>query len=153
MIIPGACNPVISKNDSVFIFTLKKNGKTRILCSYKSGTWKKPVDITQQLGGNDKFYSNSITADGKFLVINMDDGGDGNLYYTERKDSTWTKIKSFGKPVNTMYWEAFGFITPDGKTLYLASNRTGGQGELDIWSSVKGDDGRWEHTGKLRRCY
>ena len=28
---PGACNPVISKNDSVFIFTMKKDGKTRIL--------------------------------------------------------------------------------------------------------------------------
>ena len=82
---PGACNPVLSKNDSVFVFTQKQEGKTRILCSYKSGTWKEPVDITKQLGGYDRFYSNSITGDGKMLIIYMDDGGDGNLYYCQEK--------------------------------------------------------------------
>lgn len=141
---PGACNPVVSKNDSVFVFTLKEDGKTRIMCSYKSGTWKRPVDITRQLGGYDRFYSNSITGDGRLLIIYMDDGGDGNLYYSQRKDTTWTKIKSLGKYINTIYWESHGFITPDGKTMYLASNRPGGEGELDIWISEKADDGTWK---------
>ena len=49
----------------------------------------------------------------------MDDGGDGNLYYSQRKDSTWTKIKSVGKPINTIYWQSHGFITPDGKNNVL----------------------------------
>ena len=140
---PGACNPVLSKNDSVFIFTQKEEGKTRILCSYKSGTWKIPVDITKQLGGFDRFYSNSITGDGKLLIIYMDDGGDGNLYYSERKDSTWSKIKSVGKPINTIYWQSDGFITPDGQTMYFASNKPGGEGELDIWYSEKNASGKW----------
>ena len=140
---PGACNPVLSKNDSVFVFTAKNNGKTKILCSYKSGTWRRPVDITRQLGGYDRFYSNSITGDGKMLIIYMDDGGDGNLYYSQRKDSIWTKIKSIGKPVNTIYWQSHGFITPDGKTLYFSSNKPGGEGELDIWTSEKTGDGKW----------
>jgi outer membrane protein OmpA-like peptidoglycan-associated protein len=141
---PGACNPVLSKNDSVFIFTQKKDGKTRILCSYKSDTWKRPVDITRQLGGIDRFYSNSITGDGRLLIIYLDDGGDGNLYYSQRKDTTWTKIKSIGRNINTIYWESHGFITPDGKTLYFASNKPGGEGELDIWISEKDDDGTWK---------
>ncbi|MCX6325928.1 MAG: OmpA family protein [Bacteroidia bacterium] len=141
---PGACNPVVSKNDSVFIFTHKKDGKTRILCSYKSGTWNRPIDITRQLGGYDRFYSNSITGDGKQLIIYMEDGNDGNLYYSHRKDTTWTKIKSVGKNINTIYYESHGFITPDGKTMYLASNRPGGEGELDIWFSEKDDDGTWK---------
>jgi len=140
---PGASNPVLSRNDSVFVFTQKKDGKTQILCSYKSDTWERPGDITQQLGGYDRFYSNSITGNGKLLVLYMDDGGDGNLYYSLRKDSTWTKIKSFGKPVNTIYWQSHGFITPDGKTLYFSSNKPGGEGELDIWYSEKSDDGKW----------
>ena len=140
---PGACNPVLSRNDSVFVFTLKKDGKTRILCSYKSGTWKRPADITQQLGGYDRFYSNSITGDGKLLIIYMDDGGDGNLYYSQRNDTTWTRIKSIGRPVNSIYWQSHGFITPDGKTMYFSSNRPGGEGELDIWTSEKSKDGTW----------
>ena len=130
---PGACNPVLSKNDSVFIFTQKEEGKTRILCSYKTGIWKKPVDITKQLGGHDLLYSNSITGDGSLLIIYMYTGGTGNLYYSQRKDSIWTKIKSFGKPINTIYWQSHGFITPDGNSMYFASNRPGGEGELDIW--------------------
>ncbi|HZY25353.1 MAG TPA: OmpA family protein, partial [Bacteroidales bacterium] len=140
---PGACNPVLSKNDSVFIFTQKENGKTHIFCSYKTGTWKRPVDISRQLGGADKFYSNSITSDGKFLVIYLEEAGNGNLYYSQRKDSTWTRIKSFPKPVNSIYWQSFGFITPDGKSIYFSSNRPGGYGELDIWFSEKNDAGKW----------
>jgi outer membrane protein OmpA-like peptidoglycan-associated protein/tetratricopeptide (TPR) repeat protein len=140
---PGASNPVLSKNDSVFVFTQKNDGKTSILCSYKSGTWQNPVNITEQLGGYDRFYSNSITADGKLLIIYMDDGGDGNLYYSLRKDTIWTKIKSIGKPINSIYWESHGFITPDGKTIYFSSNRPGGQGELDIWYSEKIANGKW----------
>jgi|WetSurMetagenome_2_1015567.scaffolds.fasta_scaffold02475_4 outer membrane protein OmpA-like peptidoglycan-associated protein len=140
---PGACNPVLAKNDSVFIFTLKQEGKTRIFCSYKTGTWQRPVDITKQLGGFDRFYSNSITGNGKLLIIYMDDGGDGNLYYSQRKDTTWSKIKSVGKPINTIYWQSHGFITPDGKTMYFSSNKPGGEGELDIWVSEKTDNGSW----------
>ncbi len=140
---PGACNPVLSKNDSVFIFTQKENGKTRILCSYKSGSWKRPADITDQLGGYDRFYSNSVTGDGKLLIIYMDDGGDGNLYYSQRKDSTWSKIKSVGRPINTIYWQADGFITPDGNAMYFSSNKPGGEGDLDIWYSEKTSEGKW----------
>ncbi|MCX6333191.1 MAG: tetratricopeptide repeat protein [Bacteroidia bacterium] len=109
---PGACNPVLSRNDSIFIFTQKTGDKTRILCSYKKGAWLPPEDITKQLGGYDRFYSNSITGDGKFLVLYLDDGGDGNLYFCERKYNAWTRIKNPGKPINTIYWESHGFITP-----------------------------------------
>jgi outer membrane protein OmpA-like peptidoglycan-associated protein len=146
---PGACNPVISKNDSVFVFTQKSGGKTRILCSYKKGDWNTPVDITRSLGGYDRFYSNSITGDGKTLVLCKDDGGDGNLYFSERKDSTWSRAKGAGRNINSIYWESHGFITPDGKKLYFSSNRTGGVGELDIWSATKNNDGSWNQPVNL----
>jgi outer membrane protein OmpA-like peptidoglycan-associated protein/tetratricopeptide (TPR) repeat protein len=142
---PGASDPVLAKNDSVFVFTQKTGDKTKIFCSYKKGTWQTPVDITKKLGGYDRFYSNSITGDGRTLVIYMDDGGDGNLYYSIRKDSTWSKIKSFGKPINTIYWESHGFITPDNGKLYFSSNRPGGFGELDIWVAERKDNGSWNN--------
>jgi len=146
----GACNPVISRNDSVFVFTQENNGKTRILCSYKKNkNWGTPSDITQQLGGYDRFYSNSITGDGSILVLYMDDGGDGNLYLSHRTDSSWSKIKGPGKNINSIYWESHGFITPDGKTLFFSSNRPGGEGDLDIWSSVKNEDDSWNKPVNL----
>jgi outer membrane protein OmpA-like peptidoglycan-associated protein len=141
---PGACNPVLAKNDSVFVFTVKNEGRTQIYCSYKKKTWDRPSNITNQLGGFDRFYTNSITGDGKLLVMYMDDGGDGNLYYSQRIDTTWSKIKSVGKYVNSIYWEADGFITPDNKTMYFSSNRPGGEGDLDIWTSQRLADGTWD---------
>lgn len=141
---PGACNPVLSKNDSVFVFTVKNNGITQIFCSFKKETWERPTNITKQLGGFNRFYSNSITGDGRTLILFMDDGDDGNLYYSHRNDTSWTHIKSVGKYVNSIYWESFGFITPDGNTMYFSSNRPGGEGELDVWTSRKIHDGSWE---------
>jgi len=141
---PGACNPVLAKNDSVFVFTVKNEGITQVYCSYKNKNWGRPSNITKQLGGYDRFYTNSITGDGKLLVMYMDDGGDGNLYYSQRSDTTWSKIKSVGKYVNSIYWEADGFITPDGKTMYFSSNRPDGEGDLDIWTSQKLADGSWD---------
>lgn len=150
---PGACNPVISKNDSVFIFTQNNEGITRIFCSYKNNdSWGTPVDITQQLGGYDRFYSNSITGDGRLLVLYMDDGGDGNLYFSERDGNKWSKIRNPGRNINSIYWESHGFITPDGNTLYFSSNRSGGSGDLDIWISKKDEDGSWKdpvNCGKI----
>lgn len=146
---PGACNPVISRNDSVFVFTWKVEGKTKIMCSYKNMEWGAPSDITGKLGGYDRLYSNSITGDGRLLFLFMDDGADGNLYTSQRKDTIWTKIKGAGKTINTIYWESHGFITPDGKTLYFSSNRPNGEGELDIWSATRNDDGSWDDPVNL----
>ncbi|MGB8490248.1 MAG: hypothetical protein WCE64_04265, partial [Bacteroidales bacterium] len=147
---PGACNPVLSKDDSVFIFTEKNEGKTKVFCSYKvDKVWQRPHNITKQLGDYNRFYTNSITGDGRMLILFMDDGADGNLYYSVRKDTTWSKIKSVGKYVNSIYWESFGFITPDGKTMYFSTNRPGGEGELDIWSSQHLADGSWEKPVNL----
>jgi len=140
---PGAINPVLAKNDSVFVFTQKQDGKTKVFCSYKTGTWNRPTDITEQLGGFDRFYTNSITGDGKYLIVYLDDGGDGNLYYSQRYDANWSKVKSIGKPINTIYWQAHGFITPDGRFLFFSSNKPGGEGELDIWYSEKDASGEW----------
>ena len=147
---PGAMNPVLARNDSVFVFTVRNQGRTQIYCSYKNaGIWQKPSNITRQLGGYDRLYTNSITGDGRILIMFMDDGGDGNLYYSQRTDTTWTRIKSVGRYVNSIYWEAHGFISPNGRTMYFSSNRPGGEGELDIWVSQRAPDGTWERPVNL----
>jgi outer membrane protein OmpA-like peptidoglycan-associated protein len=139
----GAMNPVISENDSVFIFTRAELGINHIYCSYKNNGWQKPTDITAQLGGYDNLCSNSITGQGDMLIVYMDDGADGNLFSSTRKGLKWTKLKKLNKNINTKYWEAHGFITPDGKKLFFSSNRPEGFGELDLWVSEKNENGDW----------
>jgi outer membrane protein OmpA-like peptidoglycan-associated protein len=146
---PGATNPVLSENDSVFVFTRKVNGTNHIFCSYKTNGWQTPVDITSQLGGYDNICSNSMTARGDIMIIYMDDGADGNLFMSSRKGTVWTKMRKLNKNINTKYWEAHGFITPDGKQLYFSSNRPEGLGELDIWYSQRDEDGNWGSAKNL----
>jgi outer membrane protein OmpA-like peptidoglycan-associated protein len=140
---PGASMPVISANDSVFVFTQKVRGKNHIFCSYNTGGWETPIDITSQLGQYDNIETNSITRNGDLLILYMDDGADGNLYSSSRKGSRWSGMRKLNKNINTKYWEAFGFITPDGNQIFFSSNRPGGFGELDIYVSRRDANGNW----------
>ncbi len=140
---PGASFPVLSQNDSVFIFTLKEKDRNHIYCSFNNSGWEKPVDITNQLGGYGNICSNSMTARGDVMIVYMDDGTDGNLFISSRKGQTWSRVKKLNKNIDSKYWEAFGFITPDGKHLYFSSNRSGGYGDLDIWVSDINEDNNW----------
>ena len=42
-------------------------------------------------------------------------------------------------------------LSPDGKTMYFASDRPGGFGGTDLYKTVKGDDGRWSAPVNLGR--
>jgi hypothetical protein len=90
---PGACNPVLAKNDSVFIFTVKNEGITQVYCSYKNKTWNRPSNITKQLGGFDRFYTNSITGDGKMLILIWTTGGMGIFTTVPGKTQPGLKLK------------------------------------------------------------
>jgi hypothetical protein len=54
--------------------------------------------------------------------------------------SAWSApalIEAAGGPFNTASVDGCPFISPDGKTFYMASNRAGGYGGLDIWVSTR----------------
>ncbi|MBP5589427.1 MAG: OmpA family protein [Bacteroidales bacterium] len=141
---PGACSPVFSSDNTMFVFTQEFDEANKIFLSkYKNGEWERPVEISQYFGKTYRLYTNSITSDGSYLVLSMDNQGDGNLYYSKRKGDRWTKIKNMGKNINTPYYEAFGYVTPNGNTLYFSSNRRDGYGDLDIWISEKDEKGKW----------
>lgn len=55
-----------------------------------------------------------------------------------------TSIAPLSDAVNKEFsWDAQPAVSPDGKTLYFASNRPGGKGGTDIWCSKKQSDGKW----------
>jgi hypothetical protein len=58
--------------------------------------------------------------------------------------SDWSTPVNLGPIVNSGYTEAGSFITKDGLSLYLSSNRPGGYGNLDIWVSQRASvDDAW----------
>lgn len=91
----------------------------------------------------------SISPDGKTIYIYKNDiegesrGGD---IYTSRLSSSskWGAPSTMGKPINTTYWEGGACISPDGKTLYLVTERPGGLGHGDIYMVKKKSRTEWE---------
>jgi len=91
----------------------------------------------------------SLSADNRilFYTICKQEGGEllnCDLWYSTFGRDTWSEIKNAGPVINGKNtWESQPSLSSDGKTLYFASNRPGGIGELDIWKSVKDKDGNW----------
>lgn len=79
----------------------------------------------------------TMTADGKFVYFSASDRNDGfgrfDIYMVRKGVHGWSLPVNIGNPVNTTAWESQPSVSPDGKTLYFASNRKGGKGKSDIW--------------------
>lgn len=63
-----------------------------------------------------------------------------NIYHAKEEDNKWTNVE--GVPFNSdEYSVGHPTLTPDGDTMYFASDRDGGKGGLDIWRVSKTDSG------------
>lgn len=146
-------NPVVSADESVMAFTaLRPNtGKTRsgdkfieeIYISYnQSGSWTEPKVVP--VASNYNVGTAGISPDGQQMIIFM--GGiddEGSLFQINKTGETWSKPGILAGTINSKYLESTASITPDGKTIYFASNRQGGLGGLDIWKIEQKAAGVW----------
>lgn len=114
--------------------------------THRSGSkWSRPDDIDVE--DYDKlnqgvFSGGSLNSDGSVLV----------LYFAEKAGSKFSdlyvsfreKEMKYSRPVKlpmSTFKDEFGpFIAPDDKTMYFASNRYDGYGDVDIWVSTRLDD-------------
>lgn len=132
----------LSKNGQLIYFTSDMpggRGGTDIWYCEKmvNGTWGRPVNC-----GNNV----NTPADEAFPAV----GGDDKLYYSSRglpgmggfdifsargARADWSKPINLKYPVNTTS-DDFCFVTRDGVSGYLSSNREGGKGDDDIYSFV-----------------
>ncbi len=153
-------NPVVSADESVMAFTaLRPNtGKTRsgdkfieeVYISYNTaGSWTQPKVVP--IASEYNVGTAGISADGHRMLIFMGAGTDpGGLFQINRSGEAWSKPGVVAPTLNhPRYMETTASITPDGKTIYFASDRTGGLGGLDIWRIEKKADGRWSGAVNL----
>lgn len=103
----------------------------------KRPLWIKILPLFFNTYGNEGNYT--MTADCKYVYFSASDRNDGygrfDIYVTQKKKEGWSEPVNIGSPINTGAWESQPSISPDGQTLYFASNRKGGVGGSDIWKS------------------
>jgi outer membrane protein OmpA-like peptidoglycan-associated protein len=117
------------------------------------GSWSKRRNVGSPLNTNDNEGAQTISADGRFLLFtgcNREEGaGKCDIYFSGFLNGEWSVPLNLGYPVNSAYSEKHPSISADGRKLYFASDRPGGLGGLDIWSSQKLINGTWSFPVNL----
>lgn len=89
----------------------------------------------------------TLTPDGQhlfFTACNRPDGfGSCDIYYSQWTGNGWSTPRNIGPMINSHVWDSQPSISSDGRRLFFASARAGGQGEMDIWYSEKNHSGEW----------
>ena len=152
--------PSLNINDSVLIFTSKRNDlnvplETRrnedvFLSKRDEYGW---ADAEPLNDVNTVFNEGSacISKDGKTLFFSRCDAPDsyGNcdIFYAELlEDGNWGNVQNLGPQVNSNAWDSHPSLSHSGDTLYFASDRIGGFGLSDIYYTVKLRNGNWSRA-------
>lgn len=146
-------NPVVSADEGVLAFTAFRpnTGKTRsseqfveeIMITYNSsGNWAQPKSIP--INSQYNIGTAGLSADGQKMLIYIGGANNsGNLYVIDKAGTNWSNPTVLNDQVNSKHMETTASITPDGKTIYFASNRPGGYGGFDIYKVKKQENGTW----------
>lgn len=110
------------------------------------GAWQKPVEL--RIDGFDsmckgKFNGGFLSYEGNALMLYFSEKKDGkisDLYVSFRQGGDrWAQPRPIAA-LNTRYDEFGPYLAPDNKTMYFASSRPGGFGNVDIYRTKRLDD-------------
>jgi hypothetical protein len=154
-------NPYISSDKSSLYFTSNrtyiKEYENYISSGFysdsKKGMWYSSTRIPVSSFDNEEVVGISPTGD-KILIYANGDYATHDIKMDYRKGSKFSKALPSDLPsdMNTEGIEMGACLSPDGNTIYYASNKRGGRGGLDLYFSKKGADGKWgasENIGSL----
>jgi hypothetical protein len=116
--------------------------------------WNQCEDVPGNVNTPAHDACTSISPDGKQIFIYKNDITDnesrgGDVFVSKVVNNKWKTPEALGKPINTSYWEGGACISPDGKTLYFISERTGGYGRADIWMVKRISKTEWGKPSNL----
>lgn len=130
----------VERGSSAFKRTFE-NRRGILIADKTGGGWSEPRPFEY----NDPLWNLGhpfISNDGKYLFFSSDiPGGYGgsDLYMCRWEDGSWSEPENLGAMINSGGSELYPFFTNTGE-LYFASDRAGGIGGLDIYSSRKKND-------------
>lgn len=157
--------PTVTADEEELIITVRRPRDHNTVCAlcateedfYSSvkvnGVWEMRQPLGAPINSSYNEGAQCISPDGRFLfytLCNTDFGyGSCDLYWAKRIGDRWGRARNFDPPVNTKFWESQPTIAPDGKTIYFASNRPGGEGGIDIWKTEMLEEGVFSNPENL----
>jgi len=121
----------------------KKDLKKGIsLSEYKRKKWGKAKELRiPKLDIDGDFYGFHINEEESAIVLSykgLNSEGEEDLYVsTKNSDGKWTEPMHMGSEINSNGFEISPFLSPNNDTLFFSSNGMGGQGDADIFYSIR----------------
>ena len=107
----------------------------------ENGSWSTPEKV--EIPGLDiegEFYGFFVSGDEKTIIISYNGEGsigEEDLYVSQKSGETWSKPVHMGNKINSAGFEISPFLNPTKDTLFFSSNGHGGEGDADIFYSVR----------------
>ena len=125
----------------------KKDLKKGISYAKKKGdSWGAPKEISiPGLDIEGDFYGFHVNKSGDVIIISYagpESLGEEDLYISTKKDEKWSNPLHLGSKLNSAGFEISPFLSEDNDTLYFSTNGRGGEGDADIFYSVR-NSGSW----------
>lgn len=107
----------------------------------KSQSWHPSPNVLDSLGGYPVYYPKEETT---VYFSAQDRGGTRSIFVTEDLDSLWRAPRLLGESLVSTGSDIFPMLSPDGQTLYFASDGLYGMGGFDLYASAWDDEtGTW----------
>ena len=108
----------------------------------KAQSWHASPNPLDSLEGYPTYFPKG---DKSIIYSAVDFAGTRSLFVTNMTDTLWTAPRLLGESLTTMGSEIFPMLSPDGKTLYFASDELYGMGGFDLYSSTwDPETGTWQ---------
>ncbi|PCJ84847.1 MAG: hypothetical protein COA57_08605 [Flavobacteriales bacterium] len=156
--------PVISADESMLIFTSRREGSTGgLLDPYgqffediyismmENDEWTAAKNIGTTINDETHNACAGLSSDGNILITyktNKELTG-GDLYWSELNEGQWSTPVKYPNKINSQFQEPSASLTADGNILYFSSNRPSGYGGKDIYRVVKFANGEWSFPVNL----
>lgn len=154
--------PFISSNESFLMFNSRRPDNSKLLedgryasnvyiSEVSNGKWQKPVDIGPNVNTSDLNEEIvGVCADGNTLIFSLESPEiKGDIMVGPKFEKEILKPFKVGSTINSSFFESAATISPDGRTMYFASNREGGMGGFDIYRSKILPNGEWGEAYNL----
>lgn len=132
----------LSKDGKVIYFSSDMpggEGKTDLWYCEKQvdGTWSKPTNCGKRINTKEEENFPTLDENGNLFYASKGLNGMGgyDIYTAKGEKTNWSDPKDLKYPVNSTS-DDFYYVTSDGLSGYLSSNRDGGAGNDDIYSFV-----------------
>ncbi len=134
--------PTLTADEQTMFFTCMdaRSQEDFLISTYVDGKWTDAINMGPPINTPENEGASTTSADGQYLFFtacqNPQNIGSCDLWLTYVKGDKWQAAIHLPDNINSKSKETQPSLSADGKTLYFASNRPGGYGDMDIWKTT-----------------